>query len=88
MVPLNPNGTQIVRNKDDRETKTIQTLQVDGKGLAACSTTLLLSEQAKEANGTNHGESTTGSKNTTEIYHRKKNGRNNSNKKITSGLQI
>ena len=74
MVQIKSNGTEMIRTKEENETRKNPGLQVDGKGLT-CSTTLLLSKQTHGTNGTNNGESTTGSKNTTEIYHRDKIGR-------------
>ena len=74
MVQIKSNGTEMIRNKEEKETKKNPALQVDSKGLT-CSSTLLLSKQTHGTNGTNNGESTTGSKNTTEIYHRDKIGR-------------
>ena len=74
MVQIKSNGTEMIRNKDENKTKKNPAPQVDGKGLT-CSTTLLLSKQTHGTNGTNNGESTTGSQKTTEIYHRDKVGR-------------
>ena len=87
MVQIKSNGTEMIRNKEENETKKKQALQVDGKGLT-CSTTLLLSKQTHGTNGTNNGESTTGSQIPTEIYHRDKIGRSCLYSKLHSYIKI
>ena len=60
MVQLKVNGTEYKEgNAVESETKTMQTQQVDGRRLTSCSTTILLSKEVQEINGTNNGESTT-----------------------------
>ena len=87
MVQIKSNGTEMIRTKEENEARKNPALQVDGKGLT-CSTTLLLSKQTHGNNRTNNGESTTGSKNTTEIYHRDKIGRSYLDYKLISHIII
>ena len=78
MVQLKVNGTKIIKKEGgnvESESKTLQTQQIGGSGLTSCSSMLLLSKERQEANGTNNGESTTGTNNTKDSYHRNKNGK-------------
>ena len=60
MVQLKVNGTECREgNVAESVTKTMQTQQVEGRRLTSCSTTILLSNEVQEVNGTNNGESTT-----------------------------
>ena len=78
MVQLKVNGTKIIKKEGgnvESESKTMQTQQIGGTGLTSSSTSLLLSKERQGENGTNNGESTTGTNNTKDSYHRDKNGK-------------
>ena len=75
MVQLKVNGTKINKKEGgnaESESKTMQTQHIGGSRLTSC-TSMLLDRQ--EANGTNNGDSTTGTNNTKDSYHRDKNGK-------------
>ena len=78
MVQLKVNGTKIIKKEGgnvESESKTMQTQQFGGTGLTSSSTSLLLSKERQGENGTNNGESTTGTNNTKDSYHKNKNGK-------------
>ena len=78
MVQLKVNGTNIIKKEGgnvESESKLMQTQQIGGSRLTSCTSVMLLSKERHETNGTNNGDSTTGTNNTKDSYHRNKNGK-------------